>query len=366
MDRTGGLLNGSRGLPAPNPVIKKAGAYTLPVRASVFMRAVAEGRSPAYAIAEEGIFGGYDLPPHLEAAYANRITAHRGNDARAGPKTLMRLVTNCVFASIEYRRARNALKLGMPCRDDPSYMLANYLEIARQAELNPRLFSPERSWRCLGRIAGYADELLGMGIGMPEPEDRSLHAILSMHAARFGSAPCEKPGQDAERLVWAVLPYDRDDYTAARRMKVFMGALIRLRNPLLEVAKEGFFGEYELDSWTRKCYYNRIAQGYLGERHSDGLDDLLFSVHSYENLYAIKRISPAFIGDGMSSLALQIADGLKQNASLLGPRLSAALMRKVAGLAENILHEADAVPGGSHGHGDMELAKIISGIASRE
>jgi len=89
-------------------------------------------------------------------------------------------------------------------------------------------------------------------------------------------------------------------------------------------------------------------------------------MQSYELLYAFKRLSPTPIGDGMSSLAMQIADVLGRNASLLGPRLSAALMRKVAGLAENILHEADAVPGGSHGQGDMELAKIISGIRCRE
>ena len=365
------MMNGKAA--SPSLAIRKAGAYSLSKKADAALRAVLEGRSPGYAIAEEGIFGGYDLPPRTEAAYANRISAHRGNDGIAGPMTLNRLITNYMFAGIEYRRVRFALGRGIPCEDDPRFMLSNYRELDKLAGLNPRLFPPKRAMHFLGRIAGYADELLGMGIAIPEREDRSLRAILSAHAARFGTESCERPEQDAERLVWAVLPYEREEYTAARRMKAFMRALIRLHNPHLEVAMEGFFGEYELDSRARARYYSRITRGYLGKkdsddwkRDSDDLGQLLFSMQSYELLYAFKRLSPTPIGDGMSSLAMQIADVLGRNASLLGPRLSAALMRKVAGLAENILHEADAVPGGSHGQGDMELAKIISGIRCRE
>ncbi len=350
-----------------NPKIRTAGAYTFGAKAEAFMRAAARGRNPVYAVAEEGIFGGFDIPERLELEYVNRISSGCERKGSPDSKMMGRLIDKYLFSGIEYRRVLKSLTLGGEFdKNSPSFMRSNYVELAKSVDENPGLFSSKRAECFLGRIAGYARGILELGIPMPEEQAQALRMILSAHAKRFGVEGKKEPEREDEGLEWTVIPYTRGEYTIARRTQVFLGALLRMQDPLMEVAKEGFFGEYALDGRTRIMYYCRISDGFpVDEGGSEDFGQLLFSVQSYETLYAFKRMNPTPIGDGMSTLVLQMAAALERNESVLGPRLCAALRRKIAGLAENIMHEADAVPGGSDERGDMALARIISEIGCR-
>lgn len=363
-----------RGSPAmPMPRIADAGRYTLWKRLKVFSDAALRGSSPFHAIALEGIVGGYRLPEMHEIKYATRIDRHA---ARTGAdRTMPGLADTYLFTTFEYGRVRRSL-IGGYKEDDPSaqYMMSNYITLSRFVDAHPELFGGGRDERFLGRIAAHARDLLGMGLPMPEKEGDALRKILQMHGERYGWAGISDASMAEDTLGWGVAMEPPPEFGMMRRLSVAAWAVASSRNPRLEVAKEGFFGDYSVQVSEAGAFTQTIIGYYSHGKGNlpliDPVRGLLSAMYNVQYAHATLKLRAHYakatgseapeedegrrMANVMKSASDRVSEIRLEHPELLRPGLWESLRRRICRAAESAMQDAGTLK--------PEDAKTLGGI----